>query len=188
MAGTRVGGGLTGAKEAQRELKRIAKAAPGALARGLYQMGVEVQAEAVRRAPVETGILRTSGYVAPPEQEDGEPSVEVGFGTVYAAVQHEGVDFEHPRGGEAKYLENAVKAKASLERLATFTRSNFEKGLGVEALPKLAPTRPSTTKRAERRKARRAKRRAALKAQRKQQDLKRQQKRRKTRGRKRRKK
>jgi hypothetical protein len=208
VAGLRLRGGLAGAKEVQREIKRLTKAAPQAVARALYQQGFEVQAAAVRLAPVEAGVLRSSGYVSPPEQEGGGPSVEVGFGTVYAAVQHEREDFHHPRGGEAKYLQKAVAQKASLERLAALARSNFEKGIGTEALPKLAPSAPPNSKRAKRRgtqraarKQRRAKRKAELAAKRKlgrkekkrqlregrarRRDLKRAQKRRKTRGRKR---
>jgi hemolysin activation/secretion protein len=184
MAGLRLSGALGGAKEVQRELKKLAKAAPSALARALYQQGFEVQAAAVRKAPVKDGVLRSSAYVAPPQEEGGALSVEVGFGTVYAAVQHEREDFEHPRGGEAKYLEKAVAEKASLAQLAALARSNLEKGLGLEALPKLAPARPPSTSSLRKRVQRKQERKSARKMRR---DLKRQQKRRKTRGRKRRK-
>lgn len=33
---------------------------------------------------------------------------EVSFNTPYAAYQHERTDLDHPRGGEAKYLERAL--------------------------------------------------------------------------------
>lgn len=32
---------------------------------------------------------------------------EVAFNTIYAARQHEELDWEHPKGGKAKYLEGA---------------------------------------------------------------------------------
>jgi len=37
---------------------------------------------------------------------------EVGFNTPYALVQHERLDFHHPRGGKAKYLEDNLKGQA----------------------------------------------------------------------------
>ena len=36
---------------------------------------------------------------------------EVSFNTVYAARQHEELGWKHPRGGEAKYLENPLKER-----------------------------------------------------------------------------
>jgi len=37
---------------------------------------------------------------------------EVGFNTPYALVQHERLDFNHPKGGKAKYLEDNLKEQA----------------------------------------------------------------------------
>ncbi len=37
---------------------------------------------------------------------------EVGFNTPYALVQHERLDFHHPKGGKAKYLEDNLKQQA----------------------------------------------------------------------------
>jgi hypothetical protein len=51
--------------------------------------------------------LRKSGRVH--EHPDG--TVTVGFYTPYAAKQHEAIHFKHPRGGHAKFLENALKAE-----------------------------------------------------------------------------
>ena len=96
--------------------------------------------EAMRRAPVKDGTLRGSGLakvndtqVAHTEKtgtgaaqviEDfkagrislekmiNDLSGEVVFNTPYATIQHEELEFEHPRGGEAKYLENSLKEKS----------------------------------------------------------------------------
>jgi uncharacterized Zn-binding protein involved in type VI secretion len=38
----------------------------------------------------------------------------VGFNTPYALVQHERLDFHHPKGGKAKYLEDNLKQRADL--------------------------------------------------------------------------
>lgn len=37
---------------------------------------------------------------------------EVGFNTPYALTQHERIDFSHPKGGKAKYLEEPLKEHA----------------------------------------------------------------------------
>ncbi len=38
---------------------------------------------------------------------------EVGFNTPYALTQHERLDFHHPKGGEAKYLEKPLTERSS---------------------------------------------------------------------------
>ena len=92
--------------------------------------------EAIDEAPVDTGTLRRSGTVTvgglPPDSEaiyqaskrkkDGgqrkshkkafpepvgtEKAVYISFNTPYARRQHEEIDYDHPRGGKAKYLED----------------------------------------------------------------------------------
>lgn len=78
---------------------------------GLLDVTVDIGSRAAERAPVETGALR--GSMTATVEQDGDQLVgEVRFTEKYAAVQHERVDFRHPQGGEAKYLE-----KAALEKL-----------------------------------------------------------------------
>lgn len=93
--------------------------------------------EAIDETPVETGTLRRSGTVtvgalpdseqvyeaaeAGTDQKDAyrkeagkEKAVYVSFNTPYARRQHEELDWEHPVGGKAKYLEdpfNRLKKK-----------------------------------------------------------------------------
>lgn len=69
-----------------------------------------VAGEAILEAPIDEGTLRGSGYVDV-QVEGLEVSGRIGFPLVYAAVQHEGIEFAHPRGGKAKYLEDPYKAK-----------------------------------------------------------------------------
>ena len=38
---------------------------------------------------------------------------EVGFNEPYALVQHERLDYKHPKGGKAKYLEDPLKMQAA---------------------------------------------------------------------------
>ena len=89
--------------------EEIAERIQQAAKRGLRNAAEVVLDEAVNRAPVETGALRASGKTA----TDGMEAA-IGFGSgptaQYSIVQHEKVGYHH-NDGEAKYLENAVRAK-----------------------------------------------------------------------------
>jgi hypothetical protein len=93
--------------------------------------------EAIDETPVETGTLRRSGTVTVGGLPDGaqvyeaaeagtemkdafsdpvgkEKAVYISFSTPYSRRQHEELDWEHPVGGKAKYLEdpfNRLKKK-----------------------------------------------------------------------------
>ena len=89
--------------------------------------------EAIDETPIDTGTLRRSGTVtvgklpdsariyeaaeagnemkdAFPEPVGKEKAVYISFNTPYARRQHEELDYEHPRGGKAKYLETPFNA------------------------------------------------------------------------------
>lgn len=61
--------------------------------------------------PVETGALRASGIVEPPEWRGDTVTVRLGFGgpaASYAYIVHEDLMAHHPVG-HAKYLEGTVR-------------------------------------------------------------------------------
>lgn len=66
---------------------------------------------AQRDAPIEEGTLRGSGTVEI-DQDGDSITATVLFATPYAAVQHERIDYSHPMGGKAKYLEDPLKDMA----------------------------------------------------------------------------
>lgn len=73
----------------------------------LLTCGADLQSKSVDRAPIDTGKLRESAVVD--DAEIASHVVKVGYSPEvddYSLVQHERLDFNHPRGGEAKYLEN----------------------------------------------------------------------------------
>ena len=119
---------------------RIKEAVKIAEEAGLKAMrtGAEViLTEAIDEAPIDTGTLRRSGTVTVGKLPDGErvfeaagagnemkdafpgksgkeKAVYISFNTPYARRQHEELDYNHPRGGKAKYLEdpfNRLKKK-----------------------------------------------------------------------------
>jgi hypothetical protein len=100
----------------------------GATKEAFTDIILDLTGKAILLAPVDTGDLRGSGKgtINQVEVIHGEPreknkagTVEIGgtvppaeryegtvsFGTPYAHYQHEGLEFNHPQGGQAKYLE-----------------------------------------------------------------------------------
>lgn len=75
---------------------------------GLYRVGQQIMADSKEHyVPVDTGVLRASGYVEPPTQSGSVVTVTLGYGgaaQAYATVQHEDLSFHHTVG-QAKYLE-----------------------------------------------------------------------------------
>lgn len=82
---------------------------------GMQDVANDIWQRAADKAPVKTGALRGSGAIGVVQNGD-EITAEISFNEKYAAVQHERVDFHHPKGGEAKYLEKAAMEKADQVR------------------------------------------------------------------------
>lgn len=116
---------LRGLDKATEKLQALVDDITGAGAQGLANASLYILGEAVKRAPVDTGNLRGSGYVELDGQrvakgtEGGSCTLtgavpedathaEIGFNAKYAADQHEQVRYTHPRGGQAKYLESVM--------------------------------------------------------------------------------
>lgn len=69
---------------------------------GLQDAADHIKADAVDRAPKDTGYLRNTG-----ETDQDGLAASIYFEGPYAVRQHEELDWHH-QDGEAKYLENAV--------------------------------------------------------------------------------
>ena len=99
-----VSGASAGIRRMTAEIRAKASAA-------LYEVGNEVMAESKRLVPVDTGVLKGSGYVDEPRTDRGSVSVEIGYGgpaDQYAVYQHENLSLNHPGGGQAKFLEQPL--------------------------------------------------------------------------------
>lgn len=70
---------------------------------GVYLAAEHLVGVARALVPKDEGTLERSGAAA----TDGLQGV-VSFDTPYAVIQHEALDFHHPRGGQAKYLEQPM--------------------------------------------------------------------------------
>lgn len=116
---------LTGLDNLIANLQRLSTGATKAVAGPLKVETEKVMSDSKENyVPVKDGILRGSGYVADPVIDASGVSVEMGYGGAasdYALVQHERLDFNHPGGKSAKYLERPLMAaeRGMADRLAT---------------------------------------------------------------------
>lgn len=101
----------------ERVFAELPKVAARELAAALVQEAEQVMTRSKRDfVPVDLGVLRASGHVAPPDIRGDRVTVTLGYGgaaAAYALIQHERLDFNHPRGGQAKYLEQPVLEAAA---------------------------------------------------------------------------
>ena len=122
---------LLGADQLTRTLRALADRALALAAGALYREAERIMTEAKGRTPVDTGALRASGQVQPPEVAGSRVSVTLGFGNnsvAYAVYVHENLTARHPVG-EAKYLERPLlEAVRGMDaRLAADIRGEVER-------------------------------------------------------------
>ena len=140
---------LKGLKEATRNLNRRLKQVKNYTEKGVTDVVLDCLGKSVPRAPVDTGDLRGSGFArvnnttvaSGPGRGSTALSVKeaagaaagdkvegvTGFSAPYAVVQHEDLSFNHPKGGEAKYLERTVVENT--EKWINHLRKSAKKGL-----------------------------------------------------------
>lgn len=93
---------------------------------------LDLQNKSVNSAPVDTGDLRAS--IVPDADFKETPttaSKTLGTDLSYALKQHEDLNFKHPKGGEAKYLEkpfddNAQKYVNFIKQKITDALNNYQ--------------------------------------------------------------
>lgn len=102
---------LTGVEAAMSQIASILSRTPDTGAEGMNDVVLDIGGRAADRAPVETGALR--GSMEHSVTVEGDEIVgEIRFTEKYAAAQHEHLEYSHPLGGEAKYLERSAIEKA----------------------------------------------------------------------------
>lgn len=96
------------------QLHRVASRFPTRVEQALRAEAEIEMTESKRRVPVDTGVLRASGHVTPPEYSGRTISVGLVFGggaETYAIIVHEDLDAFH-KVGQAKYLESVLNESA----------------------------------------------------------------------------
>lgn len=94
-----------------KDTKAIQQALLGSMEATMRVVTEDLLGRAQRQVPRDEGTLEASG-TAEVHREGDTVVGRVTFGTPYARVQHEELDFEHPKGGNAKYLEGPLKETA----------------------------------------------------------------------------
>lgn len=126
---------LSGLQKVTENIRQAADKIEHGASEGLAYALMFVAAESQQRAPVDTGDLRGSVQVSMDDtlyaignpgggmsQGDAPPEKAtvgtVSYNAKYAAAQHEHTEYDHPRGGQAKYLESVlVQHKQRILRL-----------------------------------------------------------------------
>lgn len=105
---------LTGIPELRKALQDAEPLAMKALAAGMFEEQSVVIARSQERVPVDTGVLRGSGTVLPPDISGSRVEVVAGYGGAaagYAIPVHERMGVNHTVG-QAKFLESAFLERA----------------------------------------------------------------------------
>ncbi len=121
---------VKGIDEVFARLSEAEKALRRALAAALYMEGEMIMGESKRQCPVDTGNLRATGHVEPPEERDGVITVTLGYGgpaAPYAVYVHEDLNQRHNPPTKAKYLEDPARERADglAERLGQRIRGTL---------------------------------------------------------------
>lgn len=120
---------ISGVDNVRRSLRRKAETGQSSLEAALYREGEEIMAKSKRITPVDTGNLRATGHVRPPERTGTQVFVRLGFGgpaAPYAVYVHEGTHLNFTVG-QAKFLEEPIRRarRGFTKRIADRMRGDF---------------------------------------------------------------
>ena len=141
---------FSGVADVKAALRKASRRLSHAGSAGIYAAAAAIIIEAKKRAPVDTGALKSSGYATLPNSSN---TVEIGFGGYgqtshsgafpeeYAIDQHE-TDWYNHAIGEAHYLVNAINSalagRGALVKMAKAAQAAFDGG----SITKIVPSTP----------------------------------------------
>lgn len=76
---------------------------------GLIDAGNALKELSQDICPVDTGMMKASASVRPEFNDPDKPTVAVVYTAPYSLYVHEALWMNHPRGGEAKFLERPLR-------------------------------------------------------------------------------
>lgn len=116
---------VQGLEEALAKIEGLVERARAGAAGAAYEEGEVEMALSKRLVPIDTGALRSTGHVEPPEWRGDEVTVGLAYGgpagppaggvVGYAVYVHENLEMHH-EVGQAKYLEQPVREELSSGR------------------------------------------------------------------------
>ena len=92
-------------KAIERQLELALRRNPQKTAQKVTQIALDLQAKSAKLAPVDIGDLRNNCNADLSKANGNKASATVGYSLPYALRQHEELDYNHPKGGQAKFLE-----------------------------------------------------------------------------------
>lgn len=98
---------IEGLLEVYKDLKLTEEEIIKAALKGQKLLAQNILGESQKLVPVDTGTLQRSGNI-----QTKDNITTISYNTPYARKQHEDMTLNHPRGGEAKYLERPFNEKA----------------------------------------------------------------------------
>lgn len=90
--------------------KAVQKAMRKEVMKHVLKCAADLAGKSKREAPIDVGDLRDNCNVSYLKEDGSKLWYEVGYDLPYAIIQHERLDFNHPKGGKAKYLEDPFNA------------------------------------------------------------------------------
>lgn len=102
---------IDGVNQLMQNINTKLQQAKEAAKQGATEVALDLSGRAKQLAPIDIGDLRGSGYTRI-EDSGNRINAEIGFSEPYALVQHETLWFDHPRGGQAKYLQQPMQENA----------------------------------------------------------------------------
>lgn len=103
---------LDGVSGVTAALNRLATPSFAVIGAALTDEATPILAQSQTLVPVLTGLLKSTGIVEKPLQYGGAVSVTIRYGNFgeapYAAIQEWDTTFNHPRGGQAHYLQQPL--------------------------------------------------------------------------------
>jgi lipoate-protein ligase A len=103
---------VAGIEVVLRNLGRIGQNVESNVKRAVQEVVLDLQGKAQQLAPIDEGHLRGSANNKVVVNR-GKVVGTVRFNERYALIQHEDLSFNHPKGGQAKYLEEPLKRNES---------------------------------------------------------------------------
>ena len=92
-------------KAIERQLELALRRNPQKTAQKVTQIALDLQAKSAKLAPIETGDLKSNCHADLSKVKGSKSQATVGYSLPYALRQHEELGYNHPKGGQAKFLE-----------------------------------------------------------------------------------
>lgn len=120
-------GNISGINAVIQNLQNIRTNVQNKVVQAVTESCLDLQRRSVELAPVDTGDMRGSAKTDV-EANSNQVKGTVSFNTPYALEQHETLWYNHPRGGQAKYLEQP--ARENEERYKNNIKDATRDGVG----------------------------------------------------------